>query len=80
MSYSVRIKNSAKEDLRKLKQSNLRSNFQEVVDTLKRDPFEKSQSVERLVPPTSGLYSRRLNSQHRVVYSVDKDKREVIIY
>jgi Txe/YoeB family toxin of toxin-antitoxin system len=79
-SYEVFIKNSAKKDLRKIKQSHLIDNFNEIVKVLKEDPFEPTQSFEKLQPKSAGLYSRRINQQHRVVYKVDEDARRVEIY
>lgn len=78
--YKVKIKNSAKSDLKKIKQSHLKDPFFEVVKVLKRDPYEPSQSFEKLQPYSAGRYSRRINSQHRVVYKVNDKKGEVYIY
>ncbi len=78
--YSIQIKNSAKVDLRKIKQSNLRAQFEKVVQTLKEDPYLPTQSFEKLKPTHEGRYSRRLNRQHRVVYRVNEDEKIVEIY
>lgn len=78
--YEVVIKNSAKKDLEKIKQSHLKENFNEVVQTLKENPFAPTQSFEKLQAKSAGLYSRRINQQHRVVYKVDEDRRRVEIY
>ena len=78
--YEVVIKNSAKKDLKKIKNSNLKENFQEVIQTLKENPFKLTQSFEQLQPKSAGLYSRRINQQHRVVYKVDEIARRVEIY
>lgn len=78
--YKVRIKNSAKGDLKKIKQSHLKDSFLDVVETLKRNPYDPSQSFEKLQPYSSGRYSRRINSQHRVVYQVDEKNKIVNIY
>ena len=80
LSYRVRIKNSAKSDLRKVKQSHLKSAFDKIVEQLKHDPFEKNQGFEKLQPPIAGKYSRKMNVQHRVVYTVDKERKIVSIY
>jgi Txe/YoeB family toxin of toxin-antitoxin system len=80
MAYRVVIKNSAKADLRKIKQSNLRSRFEEIVETLKNDPYAPTDQFEKLVPYSEGRYSRRLNYQHRVVYKVDDNVKEVQIF
>ena len=78
--YQVVIKNSAKKDLKKIKQSHLKENFNEVVQELKENPFAPTQSFEKLQPSSAELYSRRINQQHRVVYKVDEDARRVEIY
>ncbi|WP_313628069.1 Txe/YoeB family addiction module toxin [Enterococcus italicus] len=78
--YSIQIKNSAKVDLRKIKQLNLRAQFEKVVQTLKEDPYLPTQSFEKLKPTHEGRYSRRLNRQHRVVYRVNEDEKIVEIY
>lgn len=78
--YSIQIKNSAKVDLRKIKQSILRAQFEKVVQTLKEDPYLPTQSFEKLKPTLEGRYSRRLNRQHRVVYRVNEDEKIVEIY
>ncbi|MGM8139626.1 Txe/YoeB family addiction module toxin [Enterococcus italicus] len=78
--YSIQIKNSAKVDLRKIKQSNLRAQFEKVIQTLKEDPYLPTQSFEKLKPTHESRYSRRLNRQHRVVYRVNEDEKIVEIY
>lgn len=78
--YKVVIKNSAKKDLKKLKQSNLKDQFNNVIEVLRKNPFEASQSFEKLVPRKHQYYSRRLNHQHRVVYKVNQEENIVEIY
>lgn len=78
--YEVVIKNSVKKDLKKIKHSHLRNNFNEIVQTLKEDPFASTQSFEKLQPRSAAFYSRRINQQHRVVYKVDEDAKRVEIY
>ncbi|SCT01608.1 Txe/YoeB family addiction module toxin [Staphylococcus caeli] len=78
--YIVVIKNSAKSDLKKLKQSQLKNQFLNIIETLKKDPYSPTQSFEKLQPKHLGRYSRRINYQHKVVYTVDEDKKVVMIY
>lgn len=78
--YQVRIKKSAKSDLKKLKRSNLQANFEDIVDTLKYNPYEPTHSFEKLYPPQRQLYSRRINVKHRVVYTIDDQNKLVTIY
>ncbi|CAM4325610.1 Txe/YoeB family addiction module toxin [Lacicoccus alkaliphilus] len=78
--YQVVFKNSVKKDLKKIKQSNLKSQFESVVQVLKEEPFQPTQSFEKLQPKHLGRYSRRINHQHRVVYTVDEELKLVKIY
>lgn len=77
---SVEIANSANADLKKIKQSNLNTQFKKVVQTLKENPYLPKQSFEKLRPTHKGRYSRRLNRQHRVVYKVNEAEKIVEIY
>lgn len=75
--YQVKFRKSFRDDLKKLKHSPLRKKFDEIVQNLSDNP---SDSFERLVPPENNYYSRRLNIQHRVVYSIDEEHKIVYIY
>lgn len=78
--WRVRILSGAKGDLKKVLRSPLKDSFANIVETLRQDPLQPTQSFEKLMPPAAGFYSRRINGQHRVVYKVDRQHREVIIY
>ena len=47
--------------------------------TLKRDPFENPPPYEILIGELKGYFSRRINKQHRLVYEVVEEKKEVNI-
>ncbi|MCL2653776.1 MAG: Txe/YoeB family addiction module toxin [Propionibacteriaceae bacterium] len=79
--FRVVIKNSAKPDLAKLKQhQHLRDRFDQVIATLKHNPYAPTDRFEKFQPPSARFYSRRLNGQHRVIYTVDDITRTVTIY
>ena len=42
--YKINIKNSAKTDLKKIKRSHLQEQFLKIVEILKYDPYQQSQS------------------------------------
>lgn len=77
MGYNVTIKKNAKKDLPKLKAVHLAGKFDELLRVIKENPYQTPPPYEKLV----GLpyYSRRLNIQHRLVYSVDEESKTVII-
>ena len=76
--YTVKIKNSAKLDLKKIKHPYLKKTFIEIVETLKNH-IKITQSFEKLEPKYLERYSRRINLQHRVVYTIDDRNKVVLI-
>ena len=78
--WKIKIKSSAKGDLKKVLRSSLRQSFEEIQSVLESNPYEPIQSFEKLTPPAAGYYSRRINGQHRVVYTIDKANKIVEIY
>ncbi|MEI3229866.1 MAG: Txe/YoeB family addiction module toxin [Gordonibacter pamelaeae] len=68
--YAVKFTKQAAKDARKLKAAGLDKKAKALVEVLKRDPFQEAPAYEALVGNLSGLYSRRINLQHRLVYQV----------
>lgn len=77
MGYAIKIKKNAKKDLPKLKGENLQKKFDKLIEVIKENPFQNPPPYEKLVGVP--YYSRRLNIQHRLVYSVDEEQKEVTI-
>ena len=73
--YKLFYTKQVQKDAKKLSHSNLKKKAEELLETLKRDPFRKSPEYEALVGDLKGSYSRRINIQHRIVYQVyEKEK------
>ncbi|UBH09719.1 Txe/YoeB family addiction module toxin [Macrococcus armenti] len=51
-----------------------------MIKQLKENPYKNNHSFEKLIPPIKGFYSRRLNVQHRVVYTVNDEDKIVTIH
>lgn len=77
MGFTIEIKKNAKKDLPKLKATGLHKKFDELIQIIRENPFQTPPPYEKLV----GIpyYSRRINIQHRLVYSVDKEENVVVI-
>lgn len=73
-------KDVIKKDKLLLEASDLDSDFDEVVAILKVNPFQRVRQMEKMNPKNKSIYSMRINSQHRVVYTVDKEKHTVKIW
>lgn len=78
--YTVVVKNSAITDLKKVKKSPFKQRFEDILQTLKTEVHKPTDSVEKLYPLAEEKYSRRLSLQHRVVYTVNTEKKEVVIW
>lgn len=69
-----------RDDLPLLKSAGLQSDFDEVVAILKENPFSRQRRMEKLNPKQKEIYSMRINGKHRVVYTVDKERKIVKIW
>ena len=72
----VFFKQAAK-DAKKLSASGFRTKAQALIELLKEDPFATPPRYERIVGDLAGMYSRRINIQHRLVYEVFEEERIV---
>lgn len=79
MPYKVVLTKYALKDLSKIKQSGYLKKALAIFEILKNDPFQNPPTYEKLVGDLDDLYSRRLNIQHRVIYSVDKETKLVTV-
>ena len=67
----------ALKDAKKLAAAGLKGKAQELLEVLAGDPFQNPPPYEKLVGDLAGVYSRRINIQHRLVYEVFKKERSV---
>lgn len=78
--YALKILKGAQKDKEKIKQSPaLRRNVEELLMILQANPFQNPPPYEKLVGDMQGMYSRRINRQHRLVYDVDEEQKIVRI-
>jgi len=75
--WSVILSKQAVKDIEKLKRAGLAQSAKELLFLLAADPFTTQPKVEKLVGNLQGFYSRRINIQHRLVYSIDKEGRVI---
>ncbi len=77
--YKILFSKVAIKDKRKLKDSGLDKNCKKILDLMTDDPFCYPPAYEKLVGELAGYYSRRINRQHRIIYCVNEDKKEIHI-
>ena len=79
MSWELRYTRQAQKDAKKLSASGLRRKAQALLDVIKEDPYQNPPPYEKLVGDLSGVYSRRINIQHRLVYQVYEEEHVIKI-
>lgn len=77
--WEVAFAKNALKDLKYLKDAKLEKKAKHLIDILVEDPFQCPPSFEKLVGDLNGYYSRRINIKHRLIYSIDKDKKRIVI-
>ena len=77
--YIIKFSKQADKVKIKLKNSGLDKNAKMILNLMIDDPFCYPPNYEKLTGDLTGLYSRRINRQHRIVYEVDKNKNEIHI-
>ena len=78
--YEIFLSKKACKDRKLLKQAGLELKTKKLLNILSKDPFQVPPRYESLRGELEGYYSRRINIQHRLVYSVDIKKKIVYVY
>jgi toxin YoeB len=77
MGFRLVFTQKAHKDSKKLEKAgeNLKQKAIELLRIIKENPYKSPPSFEKLTGDLTGMYSRRINIQHRLVYEViDKEK------
>ncbi len=78
--YKILILKSAEKDKDKISSiPALKTKTERLIAILENDPYQNPPSYEKLIGNFKGLYSRRINRQHRLVYRVVEEEKTVII-
>ena len=77
--YTILFSKQASKDKKNLKIAGLDKNSKKILDLMTSDPFCYPPTFEKLVGDYKGYYSRRINRQHRIIYTVDEQNKEIHI-
>ena len=77
--YKIVYDKKAVNDIPKLKAAGLDKKVKNLIEIIKENPFINPPPYEKLVGDLSGLYSRRINIKHRLVYQVYEDENAIKI-
>ena len=75
MAWTIKFSRRALKDAKKLRAANLADNVNQIVEVLKQNPYQPP--CKKLSGNLRGYYSRRINIQHRLVYSIDEQNKIV---
>lgn len=77
--YKIVYAKSAVKNISKLKAAKLDVKAKNLITVIKENPFQNPPPYEKLVGNMDGLYSRRINIQHRLVYEVYEEEKTIKI-
>lgn len=80
VTYRVVILKQAEKDKEKIKQfPALKGNVEKLLEIIQSNPYQNPPPYEMLIGNMKGLYSRRINRQHRLVYRVLEEEKVIMI-
>ena len=77
--YKIVYTKTATKDIPKLKVARLDAKAKALIDVIRENPYQAPPSYDKLVGDLQGLYSRRINIQHRLVYQVFEEEKTIKI-
>ena len=77
--YAIVYTKTALKDIPKLKAAHLDDKAKELIAVIRENPYQTPPPYEKLVGDLKGLYSRRINGQHRLVYEVFEREQTIKI-
>ena len=79
MSWKLVYTQQALKDAKRIAASGLKNKVQPLLALLEKDPLRTPPPFEKLIGDLAGLYSRRINIQHRIVYQVYRREKVIKI-
>jgi Txe/YoeB family toxin of toxin-antitoxin system len=77
VSWAIVYTRQACKDAKRIAHAGLRDKVEALTAILSANPFRSPPPYESLVGDLKGLYSRRINIAHRLVYEVLKERKTV---
>jgi Txe/YoeB family toxin of toxin-antitoxin system len=68
--YKILRTVQAKKDAATCERAGFKAKLDDIIDTIKEDPYKPTQHFERLSENMKGLCSRQINYHNRVIYEV----------
>ena len=78
--YQLLFMSQAQKDAKKLSSSGLKPKTMKLLEMIQKNPLQYPPEYEYLKGDMSGLVSRRINKQHRLVYEIFENEKIIKIY
>jgi len=78
--WTLRFAPRAEKDAKKLEAANLLEKAQNLLKIILEDPSKYPPQFEKLLGDLKGLFSRRINKKHRLVYDVRPLEQVIIVH
>ncbi|HAC65821.1 MAG TPA: Txe/YoeB family addiction module toxin [Cyanothece sp. UBA12306] len=79
MMWSISLTKRALKDAKKINRSGLKNKVENLIEIIQTNPYQNPPPYEKLTGDFAGMYSRRINIQHRLVYELDDEKKRIKI-
>ncbi len=79
MNWRVVFTKQAQKDAKKISASGLKQKTEELINILRKNPYQVPPPFEKLIGDLAGAYSRRINIQHRIVYQIMNEEKIIKI-
>lgn len=70
MTWEIVFTKQAQKDAKKLASAGGKPNAKKLFEIIREDPCQNPPPYEKLIGDLAGVYSRRINIQHRLIYQV----------
>ena len=77
--YKIKYSSRAVKQIPNLKSCSLDKKAMRLISIIKENPYHTPPTYEKLCGDLKGIYSRRINIKHRLLYSVDESTKTIYI-
>lgn len=77
--YQITYAKTALKDIPKIKSAHLDNKVKTLLNIIRENPYQTPPSYEKLVGDLKGMFSRKINIQHRLVYEVYEEENTIRI-
>jgi len=77
--YKIIYSSQAQKDAKKANRAGFKNNIEKLIKILENNPCQNPPPYEKLIGDLLGIYSRRINIQHRLLYQIYENEKTVKI-